>query len=384
MNRATCISVLAALALIALPYSAMAQVESARSRLLAREDALKGWKITWKLEESSKLYARRDVGEIKGMGVRFDYDDQSWTHTADYVFARGQKNMVVNGTYAVFNSDRKAVDKVKLVLMYSDGVAGALRYNNVLHPDSPTVTEFVSTSKFGAKSSNPLDGSAVILPEAFIFLAGFAPDGVYGMRWGYSTDAQGRIVATGKNFDEEDKILNTNLRNHWTVRITFDAETLCPLSGSFLQETTPGESYVCEGFQKVGDVVVPSKVTMTLRLGPDVRPMFDTTRVWRFASAKRVDEVEFPVPKGTLVGDYRLDVKDLHLWLFPPKGAEPVMYAWDSRLPTLDELRGIRAGKPLPRQRELPKWALPASLVTVGAVWLGLAVRKRALRRKQA
>ncbi len=370
---------------LALFNTASAQGEGIAAKLAERERSLKGLELSWQLEESKKLFARRDVGKPEGAGVVFDYDDQSWTHSATYDFLHTDINLVVSGEYAVFNSELKKVDKRKIVGLFTVGAAGVIQFADVMRPDNPSSAEFVSTSGFGAKSSNPLDSSGVLLPQDYLFLLGLSPEGTYGMRWQFTNDGDGNIIAEGRNYDDDERILNTNLRNHWIIRVKYDGETLCPLAGNLIQEGHPEQSYACEGQEKVSGACLPKRVIMTHRNGSDRRPMSETTRAWTLVSTTPIDEALFPIPPHTQIGDYRLDAKDMHLMLFPPKGAEPVLYLWQSRLPTLDELQRIRSGETVAMtDTSTPRWILPSALIAVGFVWLGFALRRRSVVKRSA
>jgi hypothetical protein len=288
--------------------------------------------------------------------------------------------MVVIGEYNVLNADTKDVETWPLVLLFTEKAAGIVRYTNPLRKDEPTVAEFVGTSGFGSKSSNPVDGSWILQPRDFLLLAGQSPNGMLGMNWTFVESENGNIVAHGKNYDAEMRIINTNLTNRWDIEIEFEAETLCPIRLKTLQEGREEMEYELTGKVRVGTEWLPQAISMYHLLGSQDRPMAETRHTWTFAGAEEIDTVQFPIPEGLQVGDFRLDVTDYHRSLFPPKGVKPIMYTWDSRLPSLDELKGIQSGIP-PSQDSFPTWLLPVVLITIGSTWLWISLSRARTRR---
>jgi hypothetical protein len=198
------------------------------------------------------------------------------------------------------------------------------------------------------------------------------------MNWEYDVTRSGNIVARGVNYDDQQRILNNNLTNHWEFEIEYEKDTLCPVRLVAKQEGREEMEYLIEGSVEVCGERLPRKIVIHHLLGTMDRPMAETTRTWTFVSSEHLADLSLPLEKGLQVGDFRLDVTDYHRSVFPPKGIEPVLYSWDSRLPTLEELAGIRAGKTLnPEGMTIPKWALPALLFAVGGGWMAVALRRK-------
>ena len=374
------------IAIVSIFATAPAQVDQIATRLMERERSLMGHTISWHLDESVTLYARRDVGDPGAVGVTFNYDDQSWKRATKFTIVRDGDSMVVTGESAVFNAAEATLNKKPLMLLYADQTVGAARFTDPTDFSTMTLVEFVGTSGFGAKSSNAIDTSAILWPHDYLLLAGLAPKGVFGMTWSYSTNPDGSVVARGTNYDSELRVLNTNLKNHWDIEVVYDAQRLCPVALTTRQEGKVEHQYEITGMIEAAGVWLPKEVKMTHRLGSDARPMSDSVRKWTFESIEPADGASFPIRKDTRVVDWRLDTKDLHLWLFPPKGAEPVLYKWQGRLPTLDELRSIRDGEPVDiAERSTPAWIWPTTLIGIGCLWMFWVIgRKSKVRRRSS
>lgn len=348
---------------------AFGQADSIFAKLADRDARASKLTFAWNLEERRRLYANPDSSAPNEGGITFRQDDSQWAFDTPFVFARSGDLTVTDGKFSVYNSVERKPEFLRLVTMYGDGWLGCVRYDAANEPTKARTAEFSGASKNGLRSFNALDTSGMLWPQEFVFLCGISPQGVYGVDWTYEKTANG-FVFIGRNYDASDKILNTNLRNHWEFKVFYDPVKLSPTRIEAYQEFRLEHVTTIVSHRKVGPDWFPAEVLFRHKLGNPARPISEKLRRWTLTNVKETANLDIPVPKGTGVGDYRLVAKDLYIAAFPPKGAKPVQYRWNGKLPTLDELRRMRSpdtaltGSPFNPSLLIP----PAALILVGLI----------------
>lgn len=289
---------------------------------------------------------------------------------------------MAHSEYPIFKAGQREPYRARLVSLRGPNWVGEVRYDREgIRQDEPYVTEFSATDLGGTKTISPLTPSTLLWPQAFIFFAGDSPRGLCGIEWHVVNTSGNRVTLEAHTYDPSFKPINALFKNRWDFKLVVDADKVIPLDFQSSENGLPREHTTILESKRIEGIWLPSRIESSFTLGGSKQVLSETRTTWTLDEVKPTGNLELPIPLHSSIGDYRLESPDLHPWLFPPPGAQPVQYRWNGTLPSLDELRSMKAGHPRPTKSEgVSIWLFGGPFALAAGAGMMLIYRKRLAR----